>query len=230
MGIMARFRRVADAAILGALGALVTKHARAMTTGELASAPGVSMSRQGLLPRLERLEAGGALRRVPHADGSLSGWVPAEVSIPLPPPPPARKVAAEAITTACDAVRRLVTDGVATCAAIADALGWSRAWARAVVGAAVALGRLFRGGARNAELYPAAEPAVEATAAVAARRGFGATAKDAARWLLGRAQAAMPALTLAGFVQLVAKASVTGRRPFGSLLDGRAVAANGGCQ
>jgi hypothetical protein len=232
MGILG-FRRVTDAAILGALTALVTKHGRALTTGELASAPGVEQSRQGLLPRLERLAASGAVRRVPHADGSLCGWVPASASVPVPPPPPTRKVATETVAELLGAVARLVSQGItATCAALADILGWSRVWVRAVVAAAVALGRLFRGGARNAEVYPVVEAAVTATAQVAARRGFGATARDAARWMLARVRTVAPSVTFAACVKLIGecKGTVTAAPRGGTLLDARPVVAVEVCQ
>ena len=228
MGILGFFRRVSDAAILGALTALVSKHGRALTTGELASAPGVELSRQGLLPRLERLAASGAVRRVPHVDGSLCGWAPASASVPVPPPPPTRKVATETVAELLGAVARLVSRGVtATCAALAELLGWSRVWVRAVVAAAVALGRLFRGGPRNAEVYPVVE-----AAPVVARRGFGATAKDAARWMLARVRPVVPSAVSAACVGFIGECNgtVTAATGGGTLMNARPVVAAEVCQ
>lgn len=229
MGILGSFRRrVSDDAIVSAVTSAFD--GTPLSTCDVGAA--VDLTRQAMHTRLEALAARGLVVRVDNYRGNAPGWMPAGSEVPHVGRN-VRRVGSSTIAELVASVRRLVEQGItATCAALSDVLGWSRVWVRAVVCAAVALGQLFRGGLRNAEVYPAAEAAVEATAQVAARRGFGATARDAASWMLARARAALPTITLAGFARLVeaCKTRVTSSVGAGILLDTRPVVATGVCQ
>lgn len=229
MGILGSFRRrVTDDAILAAVTSAF--EGTPLSTCDVGAV--VDLTRQAMHPRLEALAARGLVVRVDNYRGNAPGWMPVGATAPEVGRN-ARRVGTSTVAELVSTVRRLVEQGItATCAVLSDVLGWSRVWVRAVVCAAVALGQLFRGGLRNAEVYPVAEAAVEATAQVAARRGFGATARDAASWMLARARAAVPSITLAGFTRLVeaCKTRVTSAVGAGILLDARAVVAAEVCQ